>query len=93
VNRDDVLREAGSLISGDRHVDYGDAWENHKRIADIWSVIFRTNVTPSQVALAMAGVKIARLVNDPTKMDSWVDIAGYAALGAEMEDAEWEEAE
>jgi hypothetical protein len=36
----------------------------------------------------MVGVKIARLVNDPSKADSWVDIAGYAALGSEMEDAE-----
>jgi hypothetical protein len=88
VNRKDVLLSAASLINGDRHADYGSAWENHKRIADIWSVVFGHPVTPAQVALCMVGVKIARLVNDPSKADSWVDIAGYAALGSEMEDAE-----
>lgn len=88
MKREEVLQSAGTLINGDRHADYGSAWDNHKRIADIWSVILKQPVTPSQVALCMVGVKIARLVNDPSKADSWVDIAGYAALGSEMEDAE-----
>lgn len=88
MKREEVLRSAGELINGDRHADYGSAWDNHQRIAQIWSVVLGRSITPAQVALCMVGVKIARLVNDPTKADSWVDIAGYAALGAEMEDAE-----
>lgn len=88
MNREDVLQSAAALINGDRQADYGSAWDNHKRIADIWSVIMQRPVTPSQVALCMVGVKIARLINDPSKADSWVDIAGYAALGSEMEEAE-----
>lgn len=88
MKREEVLRSAGELINGDRQADYGSAWDNHHRIAQIWSVVLGRSITPAQVALCMVGVKIARLVNDPTKADSWVDIAGYAALGAEMEDAE-----
>jgi hypothetical protein len=29
-------------------------------------------------------MKVARLVNDPLHEDSWIDIAGYAAIGFEI---------
>jgi hypothetical protein len=41
-------------------------------------------VTAEQVAACMIGVKLARLAEDITKDDSWVDIIGYAALGGEI---------
>jgi hypothetical protein len=31
-----------------------------------------------------ADLKLARLENQPDHMDSWVDLAGYAACGAEI---------
>ena len=39
MKREDILSEAENLINGDRAKDYGDAYVNHKRIADIWSVV------------------------------------------------------
>lgn len=85
LDRAQVLDRAKELISGDRHEDYGSAEDNHERIAAIWRVILGVpEIEPWQVALCMAGVKMARLAFDPTKTDSWVDMAGYAALGAEM---------
>ena len=36
MKRDEILKEAENLINGDRAKDYGDAYTNHKRIADIW---------------------------------------------------------
>jgi len=84
LTRDQILSDASALINGDRHDDYGSAYDNHLRIATIWGVILGVPVTPAQVALCMAGVKIARLANDITKTDSWIDLAGYAALGGEM---------
>ena len=33
--------------------------------------------------LAMVAVKMSRLINTPDHEDSWVDICGYGALGAE----------
>ncbi len=53
------------------------------RTAALWSVILGMDVNPSQVALCMAGLKMARLIEAPGHEDSWVDLAGYAACGCE----------
>ena len=86
LGRDAALAEAGNLISGSRHADYGSAQVNFRRIADGWSVIFGQQVTLAQVALAMDWVKTARLIQTPDHHDSWVDKLGYSALGAELLD-------
>lgn len=83
-NRAYYLDRAESLINGQRAKDYGDSRENHQRIANIWSVILDKEVTPEQVCACMVGLKLARLANDMKQEDTWVDIAGYAALGGEM---------
>ena len=36
------------------------------------------------MAIVMIQVKIARLQESPDHVDSWTDIAGYAALGAQL---------
>jgi hypothetical protein len=83
--RESILLCALDLINGDRHEDYGSAVDNHRRIASMWEVILgNEHITPSQVALCMAAVKMARLAHDQSKGDSWIDLAGYAALGGEM---------
>lgn len=79
-----ILRTAGNLITGQRAKDYGDAGANFQRIANLWSPILGKDVTPEQVALCMAQVKIARLITSPAHEDSWIDLAGYAALGGEI---------
>jgi hypothetical protein len=84
VNRNEVLDGAKSAIGGDRQDTYGDARENFTRIGTIWEVIFGHPVTPEQVALCMAGLKIARLVHRTDHADGWLDMAGYAALGGEI---------
>lgn len=83
-NRAYFLDKAEELINGQRAKDYGDAYDNHKRIADIWSVIIGTPVTPEQVCACMIGMKLARLANDMNHEDSWVDIIGYGAIGGEI---------
>jgi len=73
-----VLEEAQSLIYGDREQDYGKTSDNFADIAQGWSVLFKTTVTPEQVALAMAWLKICRANKDNcAKRDSYVDCAGY----------------
>ena len=84
MKREDILKQAEKLINGDRAKDYGDAYVNHKRIADMWSVVFGKEVTVRQVILCMIAMKVARLVHD-SKEDSWVDVCGYAALGGELD--------
>tara|TARA_B100001029_G_scaffold139335_2_gene118603 strand:- start:824 stop:1132 length:309 start_codon:yes stop_codon:yes gene_type:complete len=81
--RDEILKEAQKLINGDRAEDYGDAYTNHKRIADLWTVILSKEIKPEDVVLCMIAMKIARLVHQK-KADSIVDICGYAALLGEF---------
>lgn len=81
--RTEVLDFAIALTNGDRERDYGTPAENFGRIADGWSVILQSDVSAEQVALCMAWLKIARLVNGPHE-DSYVDAAAYMALAAEL---------
>ena len=78
------LDTAEGLINGPRAKEYGPAKFNHERIATIWSVVLGRCVTPEQVVACMIGLKLARLAEDMSKDDSWVDIIGYAALGGEI---------
>jgi hypothetical protein len=70
----------------ERGESYGSMYENHDRIANIWSVILGQEVTALQVVQCMIGVKLARLIQTPGHDDSWLDIAGYAGVGAECVD-------
>ena len=82
--RQDILDEASRLTHGDRDKNYGTPLVNHQRIAAIWSVILGMEVTPSQVALCMAGVKIARLVETSDHEDSFIDGCAYFAIAGEL---------
>jgi hypothetical protein len=84
MNRDLVLQTAAAAISGDRDDVYGSPEDNWVRIADMWTAILGYRITPTQTGLCMIAVKMSRLVNTPAHADSWVDIAGYAALASEV---------
>ena len=83
MNRRETLATAARLVHGDRQDDYGTPQENFPRIAALWEPIFG-NVTPVKVALALNQLKVARLIHTPDHADSWVDAAGYIAIGAEL---------
>jgi hypothetical protein len=74
-----VMEEAQSLIYGDREKDYGKTSDNFADIAKGWEVIAKTTITPEQVGLMMAWLKICRANKDNCeKRDSLIDLAGYA---------------
>ena len=85
VTRQSVLDEASKLINEDRASDYGDPKVMHQLIGDFWSTYLglETKLTPDQVGMMMALMKIARSTSSP-KFDTYVDLAGYAALAGEM---------
>ncbi len=85
MNRNDVLTKAVEIINGERDSDYGDALDNHQRIANLWNVYLegKNSVTPEDVAIMMILLKVARLINTHTT-DSFVDIAGYSAIAEEI---------
>lgn len=83
-HRSDCLIDALDLINGDRNREYGEPIDNFQRVADGWSIVLGAPVTPHQVALCMAWLKIARLTESPLHSDSYKDAAGYMALGWEL---------
>jgi hypothetical protein len=82
--RSECLAEAMDLITGDRNREYGEPIHNFERIANGWSIILGRIVEPHEVALCMAWLKIARLVETPMHQDSYTDGAAYMALGWQL---------
>ena len=85
MKKEDILKDALKIVQ-ERGGEYGDAYDLQAKIAVIWMGLLDIQIAPHQVPLAMIGIKIARLLDNPSHRDSWVDIAGYAAVGAECVD-------
>jgi hypothetical protein len=83
MNRGEILQEAARLTAKDRQNIYGDPRTNHCRIADLWTTYLEHEITPQQVAICMALVKVARLMETET-LDSFVDLAAYASIAGEI---------
>ena len=86
MNRKELLEAAEKLVNGTRAKDYGDAYENHDRIAKMWSIVLEKDVTVEQVYMCMIAVKLSRLMQTPYHEDSAIDICGYGALLGEAGD-------
>ena len=82
--RTQLLLDANAAIGGDRERGHGDAIAGFERIAAMWSAILGTTVTAEQYGMCMVAVKLGRLAETPNHRDSWMDVAGYAALTAEI---------
>jgi len=83
MNRGEILQEAARLTAKDRQNIYGDPRTNHVRIADLWTIYLEHEITPQQVAICMALVKVSRLMQTETE-DSFIDLAAYAAIAGEI---------
>lgn len=75
-----LLDEVAAVVYGPRQRDYGTAKANHETIAKLWSAVLGIEVTYQQVIQCMVCLKVARLNTTPDHRDSWIDIAGYAAV-------------
>lgn len=80
---DSLLHRAQALIDGTRQQEYGDAEVNFTRIAELWSAFLGVNITPKDVPVMMALLKLAREKNSP-KEDNLLDAAGYIGLAARL---------
>lgn len=87
--REQLLKEAEVLVTGDRNEAYGPPGQDFARTAALWTLIFepllkdQAKFEPHHVAMAMIQLKASRMVWTPGNRDHWVDIAGYAACGWE----------
>lgn len=94
MERNEILRRAAVIVTGERQNTYGDAGANFSRIAQLWSAYLDYPVTPIEVACMMTLLKIARLAGaDGDHLDSWIDACGYLAIGGELSGAREEAAE
>ena len=91
LTREETLRTAMDCVCGDREQDYGSPENNFQAIANLWMDylqgrgILDGEIRPHDVAAMMALLKIARVASGQSKPDNWVDIAGYAACGCEIQ--------
>lgn len=88
VTRETVLDAAKRCVCGDREQDYGSPENNFRTIASMWAAYMGTEFTPVDVAAMLALLKIARIASGHAKADNWIDLAGYAACGGELEAAD-----
>lgn len=91
MNRREVLDTALRCVCGDREQDYGSPENNFSTIAMLWSTYLCGRgvdepLTPVDVAAMLGLLKIARIASGHGKADNWVDLAGYAACGGELEE-------
>lgn len=84
MNRANTLEKAKEIVCGHRENEYGSPENNFKTIADFWSVYKGVEFTANDVAMMMALLKIARIRTGTATDDSYVDLAGYAACGSEI---------
>ena len=93
LTRADILQAAEKCVCGQREQDYGTPENNFKAIAELWEAYLNkactrgvnVRVEAKDVAAMMALLKIARIAAGGGNADSWIDLAGYAACGAECE--------
>jgi len=84
MNGESMLKQAAAVVANRRET-YGDPVVAMTAIARRWSITLGRPVTPTQVALCLIDLKMARLVHDPAHLDSLVDVAGYAAVLKEVQ--------
>ena len=91
MTRKDILETAGKCVLGDREKDYGSPEDNFRRIAGLWNEYVKSRslgcviFEPEDVAIMLILLKVARIASGNLKEDNWVDIAGYAACGGEIQ--------
>lgn len=83
MTRKECLEQAAECVLRDRASQYGGPEDNFGRIARLWSVYTGTALDGIDVAMMMALLKVARIRNNKGYADGYIDLAGYAACGAE----------
>lgn len=86
MTREDILDTAKEIVTGARQTTYGTPEDSFSTIAGLWGSYLGINVSPSDVAMLMVLLKVARSKGDAGYADNYVDIAGYAACAGELRD-------
>ena len=82
-----IFKKANEYITGPRNKEYGNAYDNFDDITIGWNVIMKRAldthgyITPAHSTLMMDWLKTCRILRTIDHEDSWIDKAGYTALG------------
>ena len=92
--RDSILDAARRCVNGGRDHEYGSPEVSFRVIAALWEPYLAekcvspgadVTLNPEDVAAMMVLFKMARVATGAGKADNWIDAAGYAACGGEIE--------
>lgn len=94
MNRKEILAAANNAVHAeDMDHDYGKPEDNFATIANLWNTYLEAvcddpdlsvYLSSRDVAAMMILLKVARVATSE-KADHWIDIAGYAACGGEVD--------
>lgn len=84
--RSSVLDTAKQYVTKDREATHGDMEDNFEAIAMLWEQYFsyEWSFSPTDVAMMMALLKIARLKSNKHNPDNYIDACGYMACAGEL---------
>lgn len=94
MTRTKILETAHRIVCGEREGQYGSPEDSFKTIAQFWTTYVqarcaapnsKVDISAVDVAAMMALLKIARITSCEAHEDNWIDLAGYAACGGELE--------
>ena len=83
--REKVLEGAKKCVLQDRNNTYGPPEDSFERVAALWNADIGngSSLTSVDASNMLILLKLARNRENPLHFDNYVDIAGYAACGAE----------
>ena len=90
TSRKEILEKATECVCTDRNLKYGEPENNFSVIADLWSVFLSAKtgypvpVCAADVANMMILFKQGREMTGKGSVDSYIDIAGYAACAGSL---------
>lgn len=82
-----------ATVTADRRDVYGDPQDTYRRVSALRAVVQECPDPQIREILGMIATKVARLVQTPEHLDSWVDVAGYARCGAMLLDGRQRQAQ
>ncbi len=86
MTRKECLDAAAGCVLKDRNASYGGPEDSFGLISSLWSAYLGIAVDKVDVAMMMGMLKMARIRGNKGYADGFVDLAGYAACGAECAD-------
>jgi len=83
MNGEQLLQRSLQIFE-ERRANYGLAKHHFHEVAKRWSLVLGCEVRSHQEVMCLIELKLARLKENPTHLDSIIDIAGYAAVMVEV---------